>query len=197
MIRFIAIAAIIMMPIPVLAQDMSGPDGPNRDAGYVKIFGGGLLSNPIVFNGTSNDFDAGAALGMSIGLATPIDGLSFEIDLLKTRTEHSADNAQNVTRTSLMIDAVYNAALTDALSAYGLVGVGILNYHLFTPNDGQDDGMGFAYQLGVGVETSVTEKASVFAELRYQDTFADMDTTLFETVSAPSTVLLGGLRYKF
>ena len=142
--------------------------------GYVQLMGGWTMPNTLSFS-AEGDFDAGWALGATVGIETPIDGVSVEVDVLRTWADAAGegDPAPDVSliSTSLMANAVYSIDLNDMFSLYGGAGLGIISLA-----EGYDtSGSGAGYQVFAGVQAAVTENVALTLEARYQSSIENIN----------------------
>ena len=181
------------------APQMADPVGTGF---YVEIFGGARLAGQIDYinksDGSSDGVEPlnlGPAYGGAIGYFTGIGGLSLELDALRTSTQFTLDANTSVDTLSLMANAKYSIAVTDAISLYGAVGVGAIHGGEVWHSQSFVDATQAGYQLIAGVSANVTPNVGVLVEYRYQNTFVP-----FPPVSAPdnqnipSSVVLAGLK---
>ena len=120
------------------------------------------------------DYDAGWALGGTLGIETPIDGVSLEIDVLRTVAVYSG-STDEVNSTSFMANAVYSVDLTDMFSLYGGAGLGIISLDYTPEGDGASSGSGAGYQVFAGVQAAIAENVALTLETRYQSSVDDIE----------------------
>jgi opacity protein-like surface antigen len=156
--------------------------------GYVQLLGGWVIPNSmdystdfLDFEGTV-DFEAGWALGATFGLETPVDGLSLEVDVLRTWADGTEDDtgAGSLISTSLMANAVYSVDLNDTFSLYGGAGLGMIALEAVPEDEGLSEsgtGSGAGYQVFAGVQADVAENVALTFEGRYQSSFDNIDLT--------------------
>ncbi len=188
--RFIlTAAAVVAMCSTAAAADLlvaevpAGAPAPEASSinGYVQLMGGWTMPNTLSDfypDETSYDFDAGWALGATFGIETPIDGVSLEIDVLRTMVGYGDDEGEDndeLNSTSFMANAVYSVELNDMFSLYGGAGLGIISLD-FVDDEGDDaSGSGAGYQVFAGVQAAVTENVSLTLEARYQSSIDDVN----------------------
>ncbi|SFZ84990.1 Outer membrane protein beta-barrel domain-containing protein [Devosia enhydra] len=136
---------------------------------------------------------AGPVVGASVGVGTPVPGLSAELDLMWTSAEY--DYLEDYLRTlSLMANLEYTVALNDTFAVYGLAGAGLLNI-TFEDSVGETwSGTGPGYQLGAGVRAQLTDQVALYAEYKFQNSFGYVDVD-GDDVSSPTSNVLLGLRF--
>ena len=187
-----AFAADLIIDEPAVAA------APSVSGIYVELYGGGHFPMTISF---PDDFEmsAGGALGASIGLSSPIPGLSFELDAMWTSSEYTDSPGYFNDTVSLMVNAEYAVPVTDTIDVYGLVGVGAIQYTYIEPGDIRYSASGAGYQVGIGGRFEVVENVSVFSELKYQTTFDDVvfDAFPVEPLRQSTLNAVVGLRFEF
>ena len=152
------------------------------------------------------DFDAGWALGATVGIETPIDGVSVEVDVLRTWADAAGegDPAPDVSliSTSLMANAVYSIDLNDMFSLYGGAGLGIIALELEADGDAIVSGSGAGYQVFAGIQAAVAENVALTLEGRYQSSIDDIEMTVEELpvgidMEFNRTSILAGVLFSF
>jgi opacity protein-like surface antigen len=223
MLRALTTLALLALPGTALAADLvSDPPTGTRtnmlaDPGwgfYVQGYGGVVTQTTATFIETFSDgfpesfFDTlshGPAFGASIGVTTPIDGLSVGLDLMHTHadiTDFSPDFPATIDTLSVMgtVEGAYH--LTPQFDLYASGGLGAMAVHYADPTVAVD-GMAPAYQVAVGLRAKVTDNLSLFTEFKHQDVFTganvgdpfDEDSTV--TIAKANNAVLAGLRFSF
>lgn len=186
MLKYIAIAALAALPGQAFAQDATGI--------YTEIFAGSRLAGQVtVAIPATYDTTAGWAMGGAIGLTTPVPGLSFELEVLKTAAQTTLGN--NYDTISVMANAEYGLALNETFEAYGSLGLGAVHVHDYYPPN-SFEAWGAGYQVSVGGRAHISEQVAVFAEYKYVNTFEDVSLGNTGT-RVPTHNLLAGLRFSF
>ncbi len=159
---------------------------------YFEIYGGATLEGSSTYNGTDYDMDAAAAFGASFGLMTPVPGLAVELDVMKSGGNYSTED-YGVENYSLMINGEYSVPVNDMFEVYGAVGVGVINTVYYS-----DDysGVGAGYQVAIGARAHVTDGVSLFGELKYQNSFSEIDANGYD-IQYPTLNALVGVRFAF
>jgi opacity protein-like surface antigen len=191
---FLTAAAIVATCATAAAADLAVAEAPAPAAssinGYVQLLGGWVMPNTLtsvpelsLVAATTVDFDAGWALGATFGLETPIDGLSVEVDVLRTWADTegvSIETAGSLISTSLMANAVYSVDLNDMFSLYGGAGLGMIALEA-APDDETlpvGTGSGAGYQVFAGVQADVAENVALTLEGRYQSSFDNIEMSV-------------------
>jgi len=182
--------------------------------GYVQLMGGWTMPNtmdysaeiPQQIDGTY-DFDAGWALGATLGIETPIDGVSVEVDILRTWADAADEGelgAGSLISTSLMANAVYSVDLNDMFSLYGGAGLGIIALEAVGDEEslGIDaSGSGAGYQVFAGIQAAVAENVALTFEGRYQSSIdnVEMDAEIEGSFQQEfnRTSILAGVLFSF
>ncbi len=179
---------------------------PSSINGYIQLMGGWAMPNTLHYvyeedPQSSNDFDAGLAVGATFGIETPIEGLSLEVDVLRTLAGYDGEGEDGLNSTSIMSNAVYSAELNEMVSLYGGAGVGIIALDYFAEGDDDVSGSGAGYQVFAGVQAAVAENVSLTLEARYQ---ASLDDITMEYPQGDSweqefnrTSILAGVLFSF
>ena len=158
--------------------------------GYVQLMGGWVMPNTMDWSlqtqqqviDVTLDFDAGWALGATLGIETPIDGVSVEVDVLRTWADAPDEGDSDdisLTSTSLMANAVYSIDLNDMFSLYGGAGLGIIALEA-VDEEFDASGSGAGYQVFAGIQAAVAENVALTLEGRYQSSIDDIETTVGE-----------------
>ena len=179
--------------VPSAAEALVDPVGSGI---YAIVLGGISLPGTLDFDpGVNFDLEAGYALGGAIGWQTGLGGLSLELDFMQTRHQLAVQaNTFFGTRT-LMANAKYTFWLNDSFDVYAGAGLGAygITRQQVPGAAGIDWATGF--QVMVGADVKVTDKLSVLAEYRYQNSFEPID------IDGPAWVansaILTGLKYQF
>jgi opacity protein-like surface antigen len=147
------------------------------DGFYAKVYGGVGPSSDTVWGSYSEDYRLAASRvwGAAFGLATPVEGLSIEVDVLLNSREYTDENDVAVGTylhtASLMVNSVFTLPVTDVFSLYAGAGIGVIKatYDVDDPGNLQNgDGVGAGGQVFAGINLQVTENVSIFGEGRYQ-----------------------------
>lgn len=154
----------------------------SADGFYLKAFGGvstvGDTDVSISTGGTDTDvsFGGGSTFGGAVGYTYPGSSLSAELEYTY-RTGDSDTGATaggDFASTTVMVNAVYSLGQTGAITPYVGGGLGLITEIDFdVPGGGGEveynDRGGFAAQLFAGASIDITERTSVYGELRYFD----------------------------
>lgn len=164
---------------------------------YFEVYGGATLEGNSTYDGTDYDMDAAAAFGASFGMMSPVPGLAFELDVMKSGGNYDGSD-YGIENYSVMVDAEYSVPLNDMFEVYGSAGVGFV-YGVYDAADYDDyySGTGFGYQVAVGARAHVTDGISVFSELKYQNTFSAIDDGQGGEFQYPTLNALVGVRFAF
>lgn len=223
MLRALTTIALLALPGTALAADLA--NDPPTDARtnmladpawgfYVQGYGGVVTQTNATFIETfgggfpESFFDTlshGPAFGASVGVTTPIDGLSVGIDVMHTHADFSdfdPDFPASLETLSVMgtVEGAYH--LTPQFDLYASGGLGAMAVHYTDPTVAAD-GIAPAYQVAVGLRAKVTDNLSVFTEFKHQDmivpasigdAFHD-DSTV--TIAKANNAVLAGLRFNF
>lgn len=162
---------------------------------YVEFYGGVRLAGTSTYYDTHDEYDmlAGPAFGASVGVGTPVPGLTAGLDLMWTSAVYEGSDDEFLNTFSAMVEAEYAVPLNDTFEIYGAAGLGVVNITYDFPGDSFSD-TGAGYQVAVGVRANLLENVAVFAEVKHQDTFGYVDLN-GDDVSSPNTNLLVGLRF--
>lgn len=167
-------AADLMVSTPPPAAPMA-PASPMNV--YAMLYGGVAFGGAIDWYNPDGSFedeytiDPGWAIGGTIGVETPIDGVSIEGDIFHTYREYNDYPTYNLSTTSLMANLKYTAHLSSTFDVY--MGAGLGGIMLSYDDDGDIyEGWGLGYQAMVGASMNVTDNVSIFGELRYQNSFS-------------------------
>ena len=177
--------------------------------GYVQLMGGWTMPNTLSdFHEGENayDFDAGWALGATFGIETPFDGVSVEVDVLRTVVGYGDEDGEDddeLNSTSFMANAVYSVDLNDMFSLYGGAGVGIIALEA-VDEEFDASGSGAGYQVFAGIQAAVAENVALTLEGRYQSSIDDIETTVEESpvpvgidMEFNRTSILAGVLFSF
>ena len=164
---------------------------------YAQIYGGGRIAELSTFDGTIYPMATGESVGVSVGTATPVDGVSLGLDVMQssvTYTEFPYDTLGTLTIMGTVESAFH---LNDRFDLYASGGLGMMNIAFADATDptNADNGWAPAYQLSAGLRLKATPQLSVFAELKHQDSFVPVVQFGDENVTSPTTSLLVGLRF--
>lgn len=177
------------------------PPPPSHAGLYVLMFGGASLSGPADFYDINNltvgsaALDAGWAAGGAIGVHTPIEGVSVELDLLhSTRTASNVAGAALAT-TTLMVNAKYTLQVNEVFDIYAGVGVG--GAAVNASGAGSFSGTGLGVQAMLGASANVAYNIALFGEARFQNVAAAVDIGPDVVAHIPSVSLLGGVKFSF
>ena len=187
-----ATAADLIVDEPAVEAATAGISG-----FYFQVYGGATLEGSSSYDSSDYDMDAAAAFGASFGMMSPVPGLAFELDLMKSGGNYDGDD-YGIENYSVMVDAEYSVPLNDMFEVYGAAGVGII-YGVYDEADYNDDysGSGFGYQVAVGARAHVTDGISLFGELKYQNTFSAIDDGQGGEFQYPTLNALVGVRFAF
>lgn len=188
-----ATAADLIVDEPAVEAATAGISG-----FYFEIYGGATLEGSSSYGTTDYDMDAGAAYGASFGMMSPVPGLAFELDVMKSGGNYDGDDVYDIQNLSVMVDAEYSVPLNDMFEVYGAAGVGFI-YGVYAQEvyDDYYSGTGLGYQLAVGARAHVTDGVSVFGELKYQNTFSAIDDGQGSEFQYPTLNALVGVRFAF
>ena len=188
-----ATAADLIVDEPAVEAATAGISG-----FYFQVYGGATLEGSSNYGGGSDDdMDLGAAFGASFGMMSPVPGLAFELDLMKSGGNYDGYD-YGIENYSVMVDAEYSVPLNDMFEVYGAAGVGII-YGVYDEADYDDyySGSGFGYQVAIGARAHVTDGMSLFGELKYQNTFSAIDDGQGSEFQYPTLNALVGVRFAF
>jgi len=162
---------------------------------YVEFYAGARLSGTSTYYDVPTEYDmlAGPALGVSVGVGTPIPGLSAGLDVMWTSAEYDY-GGEFLHTLSAMGELEYAVPLNDTFEIYGAAGLGLINITFEDSFGTTWSGSGAGYQVAVGVRANVLENVSVFAEVKHQDSFGAVDVD-GDDVTSPTTNVLVGLRF--
>lgn len=210
--NFVAVGSIVLasafLSSSVFAADLivdAPAASPMASSGwgnfYVEVYGGLTLEGTVSVDGVDADINSGTAFGASLGMMSPIEGLSFELDVMKAGGGEYVDYGDEFQTTySLMVDAEYAVPVGDMLEIYGAAGVGVIN-SVYTGYGLDYDAIGAGYQLAIGARAKVTEGLAIFGEVKYQNSFQPIDIVGGGSVSYadqyPNVNALVGLRLSF
>jgi opacity protein-like surface antigen len=167
---------------------------------YIEVYGGLTLEGAVSVFGVDEDINSGTAFGASVGMMSPIEGLSFELDVMKAGGGEYVDYSQEFQTTySLMVDAEYAVPVGDMFEIYGAAGVGVIK-SVYTGYGLDYDAVGAGYQVALGARAKVTEGLAIFGEVKYQNSFEPIDISDGSTSypdQYPNVNALVGLRLSF
>jgi len=145
---------------------------------YVKVYGGGTAEDAKFAGFGTWDVQEGHLFGAALGVATPVPGLSIELDLSHSSANYAGDTNALVA-TLATANAVYSLPVTGNFGLYGGLGLGYAHVIDDCLSDDQYDasGYGAAAQVFVGGEVSLVEAVSVFGEFRYQSALDRVSAT--------------------
>lgn len=136
---------------------------------YFKFYGGGTAEDEQFAGVQKWDLLNGHFLGASVGLSTPIEGLSVELDVSHSRAYYIGK--QNALEATLaMANVVYSLPVGEQFSVYGGAGLGF-GYVLddcIVSDVYDSDGYTAAGQVFAGAEMKLFDHVSLFGEARYQ-----------------------------
>jgi opacity protein-like surface antigen len=186
-----ATAADLIVDEPAVEAATAGISG-----FYFEIYGGATLEGISTFDGSDYDMDTGAAFGAAFGLMTPVPGLAVELDVMKSVGNYSGSD-YGVENYSLMINGEYSVPVNDMFEVYGAVGVGVIKT-VYDSVDYDDyySGTGAGYQVAIGARAHITDGMSLFGELKYQNSFSEIDANGFD-IQYPTLNALVGVRFAF
>jgi opacity protein-like surface antigen len=216
---FLTAAAVVAMCSTAAAADLlvtfpaevPAPEASSIN-GYVQLMGGWTMPNSLSLSGgggtvVSIDFDAGWALGGTLGIETPIDGVSVEVDVLRTWADAAGEGDPapdfSLISTSLMANAVYSIDLNDMFSLYGGAGLGIIALELEADEESIGaSGSGAGYQVFAGIQAAVADNVALTLEGRYQSSIDDIEMTVEELpvsidMEFNRTSILAGVLFSF
>lgn len=175
---FKKIALLPLLLISTSAQAQEWVDG-----FYAEVYGGATFATEVdryLAGGglVTFDLDGGGLLGASVGVETGVEGLAFELDVLRSSAMF-ATNDQRLSAIAVMGNAQYTATVADQFGIYGGAGLGAIFMHYEHVASGiHADGTGFGYQAFAGLIYDVTDNVSIFGEYRYQATFENIALTI-------------------
>jgi opacity protein-like surface antigen len=230
MLRALTTLAVLAFPSVAFAADLvSDPpmDAPRTnivsDPGwglYVQGYGGIITQSfalgtdnfdegggEIFREPTSDWLNMGPAFGASIGVTTPIDGLSVGIDVMHTHSDFTVEPGGTLDTLSIMgtLEGAYH--LSPQFDIYVSGGLGAMQFHYRNTVEDEDATSGFApaYQVAVGARANLTENLSIFVEAKHQDIISGTDiAAIGEETATNSTItqratnaILVGARFGF
>ncbi len=173
--------------------------------GYIQVVGGISKENE---SGLDWDYianvpmDQGTAFGVALGMETPVDGVSVEIDALRSGATY-AGFPNYLNATTVMGNVDYSAILNDSLSFYGGLGAGVvrLNYDNGDNISPDSNGNGLGWQAFAGAELAVADHLSLTLEVRHQQAFETIEVTpdvgSAYDIEYARTVMLAGVLVSF
>jgi opacity protein-like surface antigen len=224
MLRALTTLALLALPGTALAADLVSD--PPTDARvnmltdpawgfYVQAYGGVVTQTNVNFDevdifGDHDPFfsflSEGPAFGASIGVTTPIDGVSVGLDVMHTHGDIGfSPPFQPASLDTLSIMGTVEGAyhLTPQFDLYASGGLGAMRVSYADPFN-TAEGWTPAYQVAVGVRAKVTDNLSLFTEFKHQDmiapanlgdAFLQGDESVL--VAKPNNAVLAGLRFDF
>ena len=158
---------------------------------YLEVYGGATLPGDSTYYGTDYEMHWGPAIGVALGMQTPIEGLAVELDAMYAGAEYDCCD-YGVYNASLMANAVYTVPLNDTFELYGQAGLGFVSLTY------ADDytGIGAGYNVAVGGRVSLMEGLKAFTELKYTNTFGEVDADGYDVGFGTLNALVG-LRMEF
>lgn len=196
-------AIALLAATPAFAADLivdeaaGSPAAPDFGGFYAEVYGGVVLPGIATWNGDDYDLNLGPALGASVGMRTPVLGLSVGLDVMWTSAEYTDYSNEFQHSLSGMVEAEYAVPLNDTFELYGAAGLGFVDIvYEDTLGDKLSD-TGAGYQVAIGARANLLENVALFAEFKHQDTFGTVDLVDITTnaVSVPTNNLLVGLRF--
>lgn len=190
-------AVALLAATPAFAADPIGSNAAPAFGGfYAEVYGGVVLPGISTWPGDDYDMNVGPAFGASLGIGTPIPGLSVGLDVMWTSAEYTEYDNEFQRSLSGMVEVEYAVPLNDTFELYGAAGLGFVDvtYEQIGGEKLSDTGAG--YQVAIGARANVLENVALFAEFKHQDTFGAADLGTYE-VSTPTNNLLVGLRFAF
>jgi len=165
----------------VLAAVLTVPATGHADGDfYFKGFGGvsDLQSDTLSFGGAASsvDYDTGVIFGGAFGYDYAGSPWRSEIEYAYRSSDAtpvpSIGTGGDFASTSLMINGFYSFGGSGALRPYAGLGIGVVTEIDFDIDAGPaageyNDSGGFAAQLMVGADYAVSDRVSLFGELRY------------------------------
>jgi opacity protein-like surface antigen len=161
MLKSALAALLVSLPGVAMAEDWSNF--------YVKIYGGGTAEDALFAGVQEWDLQQGSLMGAALGIATPVPGLSLELDVTSSAANYVGD--QNALLATLVTaNAVYSIPVSANFSLYGGAGLGyayVLDECIdFDAWDA--DGTAIGGQVFIGADMMIADRVSVFAEFRHQ-----------------------------
>lgn len=198
-------ALALLAATPAFAADLvvdeaaGSPAAPDFGGFYAEVYGGVVLPGIATWNGDDYDLKLGPALGASVGMRTPVPGLSVGLDVMWTSAEYAEAVYSNQFQHSFsgMVEAEYAVPLNDTFELYGAAGLGFVDIIYEDANGDKLSDTGAGYQVAIGARANLLENVALFAEFKHQDTFGTVDLVDISTdaVSVPTNNLLVGLRF--
>ncbi len=150
----------------------------NGDGFYLKVFGGAsmLSDTDVTLSGSLEpdvSFGSGSTFGGAVGYGYENSPISAELEFAYRSgdSESGATSGGDFASTALMLNGVWSFGQSGRLSPYAGAGLGYVTEIDFdVPGAGEfNDRGGIAWQVFGGVSYAVSERASLFGELRYFD----------------------------
>jgi opacity protein-like surface antigen len=159
MLKRILMVAAILLPGAAYAQDTM------INNWFVEAYGGVRLANNLDYDGSPYDMAQGQSFGIVVGVDTGM-GVTIDLDLQHTDSYYLCCGAiDNLDSTSLMIDAQYEAWLTDNFGIYAGGGFGAIYLDYF---QSYDTGLGWGYQAEIGAAAKISDNFTIFTEYKVQ-----------------------------
>lgn len=191
-----ALAALLLASSPALAQEDWGEF-------YAKVYGGVTLPGPLVWDrglapGATFAVDRGWLAGGAVGVVTPIEGLSLELDVTRSTSLYTGF-PNSLTGTTVMGNVVFTAPVAEMFSIYGGGGAGVVSvsYDNASLNALDSSGTSAAGQVFAGASLDLTSNFSIFGEARYQTAFGYVratDSVTTYNIGFSRTAFLGGIK---
>ena len=160
---------------------------------YLEVCGGVTLEADSTYDAGSYPMDMGPAVGVALGMQTPVEGLAVELDLMYAGADYTGYD-YGVYDVALMANAVYTVPLNDMFELYGQAGVGIVN----VTYDSDYSGLGAGFNVAVGGRVEIIQGLKAFTEFKYTSTFSDVDVDDGnDAIGYPLGTVLVGLRMEF
>ncbi|MDZ4869965.1 MAG: porin family protein [Alphaproteobacteria bacterium] len=152
---------------------LAAPAGAGERSWYLGLEGG------VEFDGIANEGGTGWAGLLTIGRGIS-SNVSFEAELGYRLTNESFWDA-DIEQTTLMLNAVFEAALSKEVSVAIGLGIGADNVSVEYPWGYSESEVELASQLKLGLSLAISESTEVVANYRYVETITDSgidDSTL-------------------
>lgn len=170
MFKSVLAAMLVVLPGVAMAEEWTDF--------YVKFHGGGTAEDSQFAGFGTWDVQKGHFFGASLGVATPVPGLSVELDMSHSRANYAGDTNALVA-TLAMANVVYSLPVAGSFGVYGGLGLGYAHVidDCLTDDVYDASGYGAAAQVFAGGEVSLVEAVSVFGEFRYQSALDRVSAT--------------------
>jgi len=146
--------------------------------GYIQVMGGISKKNEDGLDWWSFSnvpMAQGTAFGVALGMETPVEGVSVEIDTLRSGATY-AGFPNYVNATTVMGNVDYSAILNNSLSFYGGLGAGVVMLNYDKADDNSDsNGNGLGWQAFAGAELAIADHLSLTLEVRHQQAFEKIE----------------------